>query len=182
MTEISDRFRRRAETFQRRIDAVPDDRWGDQSPCEEWSARDVVRHVVETHGMFLGFVDRELGEIPSVDDDPSGAFAAANAVVQAGLEDPELAGRGYEGFFGETSFGESVDRFLSYDLVIHGWDLAKATGQDDRIDPVDLDGALEAAKSFGPALRSPGAMGPEREAPPDADEQARLLAFLGRQP
>ncbi|MCU1453043.1 MAG: hypothetical protein JWN46_1189 [Acidimicrobiales bacterium] len=182
MTEISDRYRRRAQAFQARVDAVPEDRWESPSPCDEWTARGVVSHVVATHGMFLGFVDRDLGPIPPVDADPSAAFASVSAVVLADLEDPERAAAGFEGFSGPTTFESSVDRFLSFDLIIHGWDLARATGQDDRIDPVDIDGALEAAQAFGPAMRNPRAFGPEVEPPADADDQARLLAFLGRQP
>jgi uncharacterized protein (TIGR03086 family) len=182
MSEISERYRRRADTFQARIDAVPEGRWEDQSPCAEWTARDLVRHVVETHGMFLGFVDRDLGPIPHVDTDPSSAFRSASAIVLGDLEDPARASAGFEGFRGPTTFEESVDRFLSFDLVIHAWDLARATGQDERIDPTDLEGMLDKAKAFGPAMRGAQAFGPEVEPPPDADEQGQLLAFLGRRP
>jgi uncharacterized protein (TIGR03086 family) len=180
MTEIADRYRRLSAAFAERIAAVPPDRWDDPSPCEDWKARDVVTHVVETQGMFLRFVGRELGPIPSVHDDPAAAWDAARAVVQAGLDDPERAGEEFDGFFGRTRWDAAVDRFLNFDLVIHAWDLAKATGQDDRIDPDDVQRVFAAAREFGDAMRAPSAFGPEVEPPPDADEQARLMAFLGR--
>ena len=47
------RYRRLSEDFTRTVHAVPRDRWNNPSPCEDWTALDVVRHVVETHGMFL---------------------------------------------------------------------------------------------------------------------------------
>ena len=100
---------------------------GRRAPLSE--GRDVVRHVVETHGMFLGFVGDDLGDIPSVDDDPRAAWDAARAVVQDRLDDPARAAAEFDGALGRTSFETSVDRFLSSDLVMHGWDLARAIGR-----------------------------------------------------
>lgn len=180
MSEISERYARLTDDFAAKMAAVPDDRWTAPSPCEGWTARDVVRHIVESQGMFLGFVGRQLGEIPSVDDDPAGAFEAARAVVQADLEDPQRAGATYEGAFGRMTFEDGVDRFLCFDLVVHGWDLARAAGLDERMDPDEVRRVMEAAQGFGDAMRGPGAFGPALDPPPDADEQTRLLAFLGR--
>lgn len=182
MTEISERYGRLADGFAAKVAAVPDDAWDNASPCPEWTARDVVGHVVSTQGMFLGFVGRELGDIPSVDEDPLAAWNAARSVLQRDLEDPERATEEFDGLLGRTTFEAAVDRFLSFDLVVHGWDLARAAKLDDRIDPDDVARVREQAESFGDAMRSPQVFGPEVDPPPGADEQARLLAFLGRQP
>ena len=183
MSEISERYARRAEAFAEKVAAVPDDAWSNPSPCEEWTARDIVRHVVDTQGMFLGFVGRELGEVPSVDDDPEGAVRAATGTIQQDLEDPGRAAETFEGMMGTQSFEAAVDQFLSADLVVHGWDLARATGQDDTIPAEDLVHLEEGVKEFpDEAMRSPGAFGPEIEVPDGASEQDKLLAFLGRQP
>ena len=88
-----------------------DDQWSNPTPCAEWTARDLVAHVVGTQGLFLGFVGQDVGEIPSVDDDPLGAWNAARAVVQANLDDPERATAEFDGFFGRTNFETAVDRF-----------------------------------------------------------------------
>jgi uncharacterized protein (TIGR03086 family) len=180
MSDIADRYRRLAEAFTATAEAVPADRWESPSPCEGWTARDVVRHVVDTHGMFLGLVNREVGEAPSVDDDPCGAWHAARDAVQADLDDPARAGATFQGWRGPSTFAEAVDRFLGFDQVVHRWDLARAAGVDDRIDPADLRLASESVAYYGDDLRRPGVCGPALEPPPDADEQTRLLALLGR--
>jgi uncharacterized protein (TIGR03086 family) len=182
MTEISERYARLADAFAAKIVAVPDDAWTNPTPCDGWTARDLVGHVVQTQGMFLGFVGRGVGDVPSVDDDPAGAFAAARAAVQRDLEDPVLANAEFDGFAGRTTFEAGVDRFLCFDLVVHAWDLAHAVGLDETIHPDDVASVQLAAEAFGPTMRSPQAFGPAVEPPDGADAQARLLAFLGREP
>jgi uncharacterized protein (TIGR03086 family) len=182
MSEISERYGRLAADFASTVDAVPADRWNSPSPCEGWDARDVVRHVVGNCETFEGFIGGSLGDIPSVDDDPSGAFKAASAVVLRDLEDPARATAGFDGFFGPSTFEQAVDRFASFDLLIHRWDLGRAAGIDVRMHPADVRWADDKAKSFGDMIRTDGVCGPEVEAPAGADEQAKLLAYLGRQP
>jgi uncharacterized protein (TIGR03086 family) len=183
MSEISERYGRRADAFLETVAGVPDDQWTSPSPCEEWTARDVVRHVVETQGMFLGFVGRQMEEHPSVDDDPEAAVRAVTARIRADLEDPALAGETFDGMMGTQAFETAVDRFLAADLVVHRWDLAKATGQDATIPPQDLAEMQEAIKEFpAEAMRGPKAFGPEVVVADDASDQDKLVAFLGRQP
>ena len=180
MSEISERYRRLSDEFADKIAKVPDDKWTAPSPCPGWTARDIVQHVVDTQGMFLGFVGKELGPIPSAADDPAAAWDAARAKTQHELDDPELAGAEFDGFLGRSRYDEAVNRFLCFDLVVHGWDLARATGLDETIAPDDIARVREQADGFGDAMRSPQAFGPEVDAPAGADEQTRLLAFLGR--
>ena len=182
MSEISERYARLSDAFAAKVAAVPADRWSSRTPCADWTARELVGHVVSTQGLFLGFVGRALGDIPSVDDDPLAAWNAARAIVQADLDDRERATAEFEGLSGPTTFEDAVDRFLNFDLVVHGWDLARATGLDEHLDAADVARVAALAESFGPMLRSPGAFGPEADAPPGADAQQRLLAFLGRAP
>jgi uncharacterized protein (TIGR03086 family) len=184
MTEISERYKRLSDAFAAKIAAVPDSQWGNQSPCEDWKARDVVAHVVQTQGMFLGFIGEELGDIPSVEDDPAGAWDAARAKVQGNLDDPQKATQEFDGLLGRSTFEDSVDRFLNSDLVMHGWDLARATGQDDAMQPEDVTRVHEymAGLADQPGMRGPQAFGPEVDAPDGASDQDKLLAFLGRKP
>lgn len=180
MTDIAARYRKVAGHFAATTAAVPTDRWSAPSPCEGWSARDVVGHAVDVHRLFLGFVGASLGDIRAVDDDPVGAFSDASAVMQRLLDDPVTAAKTYEGFFGTTSFEASVDRFVSADLVVHRWDLARAAGLDETMDREELQLGLVNWPQFGEAMRTPSVCGPALEPPPGADDQTRLLAFLGR--
>lgn len=181
MSEISQRYAGLAARFTDIVKAVPDNRWSSPSPCEGWTARDIVGHMVSTHGMFLGFIGLELGDIPSAENDPLAAWSAARDKVQAALDDPSKAEATFDGHFGTSALQDAIDRFICFDLIVHRWDLARATGGDQHLDPGEIRRLREDAAGFGDAMRSPGAFGPALEAPPGADEQTELLAFLGRQ-
>jgi hypothetical protein len=66
--------------------------------------------------------------------------------------------------------------------VVHGWDLATATGQEMKIEPVEIGRIRAQVDGLGEALRSPGVCKEPVEVPDDASEQDKLLAFLGRRP
>jgi uncharacterized protein (TIGR03086 family) len=182
MSEVSERYRRLTDAFAAKVAAVPAAKWEQGSPCPEWTARGVVGHVVQTQGLFLGFVGKELGDIPSVDDDPVAAFDAARSTMQRELDDPATATAEYEGFLGRTTLEASVNRFLCVDLVLHGWDLARAAGLEERIEPDDVAWVQAQADSYGDMMRSPQVFGAAVEVPAEADDQTRLLAFVGRKP
>lgn len=177
---VADRFRTLAAGFTARVDAVPDARWGSPSPCEEWTARDVVRHIVGNVDMFLGMIGGHRPPGPSVDEDPAGAWAAARDAMQAALDDPEVAGTEYDGLFGRATLAQGVDRFMAVDLLVHTWDLARAAGLDDRLDPDEVRRVFEELQPMDDMLRAPKAFGPKLDPREGADEQGRLLAFLGR--
>jgi TIGR03086 family protein len=181
MSAVADRYRKLADQMQARIAAVPADLWSSPSPCEDWTARDVVKHLVETPAMFFGMIDQPAPSGgPSVEDDPLGAFVHVRQATEAALDDPAVAERGFDGFMGHSTFEQAIDRFQSADLVIHQWDLARAVGQDETLDSGEVHGLFEAMKPMDKMLRSPGAFGPKVEPPAGADEQTQLLCFLGR--
>jgi uncharacterized protein (TIGR03086 family) len=182
MSDIADRFRRLSDHFDAVAAAVPADRWSSASPCEAWDARDVVRHVVDVHAMMLTSIGRSLSPAPSVDDDPVGALRAARADVQGVLDDPATAATEYDGFFGRTTISATVDDFLGFDLVVHGWDLARATGQDETLDAGEVVRLSKQVEGMGDMLRTPGVCGPAVAVPADASAQDRLLGALGRDP
>jgi uncharacterized protein (TIGR03086 family) len=182
MTQTADRIRKLSDAFEKKVDAVPADRWSSPSPCEGWDARGVVRHVVDVHGMLIKPTGRPLSPAPSVDDDPAGAYRAARSDVEAVLDDPALAGTEYDGMFGKTQVERTIDDFLGFDLVVHGWDLARAAGLDDTIDETEIDRISAQADKLGDAMRSSGAFGPEVKVPDGASPQDRLLGRLGRNP
>lgn len=189
MNEIADRYRRRADAFEAKVVSVAPSQWSDQSPCEDWTARDVVGHVVDMHGVMLRPLDRLLTDSPSIDDDPLNAYRSARVDVEALLDDPELAATECDTPMGRITVEQHIDDVVSIDLVIHGWDLARATGQDDTIDPDEVERMWPTAQSIPDEMRTPGAFGPgivvfgpEVPVPSDSSLQDRLLGLLGRDP
>ena len=182
MTAIADRYRRLADGLTRRVDAVPDNRWDDPSPCAEWTARDVLRHIIEGHERVANNTDDSLSLKRSVDENPAVAWNEAREQMTALLDDPQRAGREYDGMGGKTTVAKTVDGFIGFDLVVHGWDIARATGIDDTIAAQDVADAIKFAASLGDNLHSDGVCGPEVTVPDDAPDQDKLLGLLGRQP
>lgn len=193
MSAIADRYSRHADAFERKIIAVRTDQWANQSPCEAWSARDVVSHIVSMHGFMLRPVGRGFDAAPSVLDDPLGAFKAARAEVEAVLEDPKLAVAECETPNGRMTVKQQIDEVVSDDLVLHGWDLARATGQDATINPDDVARLWSITAAIPAELmrkyRTPGAFGPgvevygpEVQVSKEAPLQDRLLGLIGRDP
>ncbi|HLU46148.1 MAG TPA: TIGR03086 family metal-binding protein [Natronosporangium sp.] len=180
MTEIAMRYRRLSGQFADRLAAVPHDGWERPTPCQGWHVRQLVQHVVETQSLFRGLVGWDPIPTPPVAEDPTGAWDAARAVMQADLDDPDRAGTTFDGLLGRSTFAEAVDRFLNFDLIIHGWDLARATGQDDRIPPEDIAHVQAQMAVLGDRLYTSGQFAPALEPPAGADAQTQLLARLGR--
>ena len=163
--------------------AVPPERWSSPSPCEGWDARDVVRHVVDVHGMMLKPTGREPSAGPSVDDDPLGAFRGGSRRRGGRPRRPRASpGAEYDGFFGRTKVEATIENFLGFDLVVHGWDLARAAGLDDTMDPAEVVRLAEQAKGLGDNLRQSGVCGPEVPAPPGASRPGAAAVLPGPRP
>jgi uncharacterized protein (TIGR03086 family) len=162
------------------LSAVPADAWGNPSPCEGWAARDVVRHLVETQRDFLTGRGVDLGPAPDVDADPAAAWRQHSDRVQQVLADDAVTGTEYDGHFGRTTIGATLEQFYVFDMVVHRWDVARATGGDAALTDEELDRVEAGADSFGDALYMDGVCRPGVEAPADAGRETRLLARLGR--
>lgn len=181
MTEIAERYARIAAGFTARVEAVPPGAWAGQSPCSDWTAHDVAAHVVDTTRRLLTRLTGGDPTPPDAGEDLAAAWRVESAAVQAALRDPERAGTEVKGMGGTQPFEELVGGVLCADTLIHTWDLARATGQDDRLDPAGVTAARRFLEPNEAMLRVPGGFGPALPAPAGADEQTRLLAFLGRQ-
>jgi uncharacterized protein (TIGR03086 family) len=162
------------------LDAVPGDRWTAPSPCEGWTARDVVRHMLETQRHFLTARGVDLGEQPDVDADPAAVWRDHAGRVAALIADDAVSSAEYDGHFGRTTVGATLAQFYVFDMVVHRWDVARATGVGTAFSDAELDRIEQGADSFGDALYMDGVCKPGVEAPAGADRTTRLLARLGR--
>jgi len=162
------------------LDAVPATRWASPSPCSGWTAADVVAHLIDTQRDFLATHGVELGAAPDVAADPAAAWREHAKQVTVALADGAVAAREFDGFFGRTTVGAALEQFYVWDMLVHRWDIARATGDDDGLTAEELDRIEAGADSFGPALHMEGICGPAVDVPPDADRRTRVLSRLGR--
>jgi uncharacterized protein (TIGR03086 family) len=180
----AEEYREIAARFTGLVDGVPDDdTWARPAPPEGWTARDVVRHLID---WFPGFLQAGTGITlpsgPDVEGDPYGAWRVMSDGVQAVL-DPASSGVTFRNkHIGELPLPDAVSRFFTADVFMHSWDLARATGQDEALDPERCAVMLAGMESWDEVLRASGQYGPRVDVPGDADPQTRLLAFIGRDP
>jgi uncharacterized protein (TIGR03086 family) len=172
-------FRTAARPLTEVIDSVPADGWSRPSPCEGWTAADVVRHLVETERSLFAEHAVQLGPAPD-DDDPASAWRTHCDQVTAALADEAVPAIAYDGFFGPTTLGETLVQFYVWDLVVHRWDIATAVGTGTTFTEDELDRVERGIDGFGDALYMEGICKPGVQAPADADRATALLARLGR--
>lgn len=142
--------------FGRLVDGTRPEQLGDSSPCTEFTVRDVINHVTGGATMFAsafehGAVpDDELAVIMGdlVGDDPSAAYAAASARVQAAYHAPGALEGMVTMPFGEFP-REAALGIAVFDVAVHAWDLAQATGQELRLSEELAEEILELGRAMG---------------------------------
>lgn len=182
-TNHAEAHRAFAATFTDRVNGVTD--WDAPAPVAGWTARSVVEHLLEWFpGMLASGCDLSIPEGPDPKTDLVGAWEHQRDAVQAILDDPEQANRPYASpHVGEMPVADMISQFYSADVFMHTWDLARATGQDDRLPPDVAAGMFAGMEPIEPMLRGSGQFGtgrgPLREG---ADATDTLISFIGRDP
>ena len=183
----ADFFFRAAQEFDRRMHAVTADGWHAPTPCTEWDVHDLVNHVVnETRWippLLAGKTIEDVGD--SLDGDLLGSDPYASwddarkeAVAASQSADPsQLVHVSFGDIRAEDYLGQ-----VAFDHVIHSWDLARATGSEDQIDPELVPVAYDFITPQAEFWRSGGSFGPAVDVPAGSDRQAELLALTGRRP
>jgi len=177
----AERFRRVAGRFTDRVEQVPPHAWPNPAPCAGWTARDVVIHLLEWVPKVIGRSGIEFPDLPY--DDPARAWTALATTLQAALDDPDTARRTFDaGPPGEMTVEAAIDMLVVGDVLVHTWDLAKATGLDERLDEDIAAAMLDGMLPMDEVLRASGHYGPKVAVADEADVQTKLLAFTGRDP
>jgi uncharacterized protein (TIGR03086 family) len=179
-------YRRAQDAFGERVHAVRDDQWSAATPCPGWDVRSLVNHLVyELRWAVPLLAGRTIAEVGDrfegdlLGDDPAGRWDRAADEAVAAVDGEGAMDRTVHLSFGDFP-GREYALQLFADLLIHGWDLSVATGQDTRLDP-DLVAACAAwFAGVADGYRQAGAVAARPDVPDDADPQTRLLADFGR--
>ncbi len=137
--------------------------------------------MIDTQRDFLQRQALEVGPVPDLVDPPD-AWRTQRDHVLAVLADEGVADREYDGYFGRTTIGATMADFYGWDLVVHGSDIARATGQEWSVTDEEAAALHTTADGWGDALHSDGVCGPPVEVAEDASTTDRLLAqtIVGR--
>ncbi|HEX5492981.1 MAG TPA: TIGR03086 family metal-binding protein [Mycobacteriales bacterium] len=181
MSEVSERYERTVAGFATRLKNVPADLWSAPTPCTEWTVRDLVAHVIGTHWRIDAL---RTGSEP-VAVDPTGDLwaqwqSATDTIREAVGDEAWAAATVVHRVMGEMPFESVVSGLLCTDLLGHTWDLARATGQDERLDPDAVAASMAFAVTADEPMRRSGAFAAKIEPAPGADAQTRYLNFCGR--
>jgi uncharacterized protein (TIGR03086 family) len=166
------------------IAGVADDQWNLPTPCAEWSVRELVNHIVSGNllaaELAAGRTIDEVGDRLDGDvlgDDPSAAYRRSAELAAQAFEAPGAldapAAVSYGPVPGSVYAGH---RFI--DVLIHGWDVATATGQDATLDPPLVERCWDELEPQLGMLQASGMFGI-----PSTDGEnptERLLGALGR--
>ena len=178
---------RAMERTRRTIDGVRADQWHAGTPCTDWEVRQVTNHLIGENlwagELFTGKTIQEVGNQLDGDltgEDPAAAYRHSVAVASTVVTAPGAMTQTCHLSFGDYSGADYAEQ-LFLDTLIHGWDIAKGTGQDTRLDAELVAACLPIAHTLASQFRSAGVYGEDLPVAPDADPQTRLLALLGRQ-
>ncbi|HYF44914.1 MAG TPA: TIGR03086 family metal-binding protein [Acidimicrobiales bacterium] len=178
MNQMAVRWEKVADDFAERVCGVPEGAWEDPAPCEGWVARDVVSHLAAWVPGYFGSLGVDFPDLP---DDPVAAWGIVDATIRSHLVDPAMTAREFDTQLGRMGFDDAIGAFVLGDVLVHTWDLARATGQDERLDADEVHAVYESMLPADEMIRGEH-FGPKVDVPDDADEQTKLLAFVGRHP
>jgi uncharacterized protein (TIGR03086 family) len=162
-----------------------------RTPCPDWDVRTLVNHLV-FWSAFRSELAARKQQAPA--DDPiteetdfttrpdwPQTFATQLDRAIAAWAEPG-ATEGNTGLAGGSMPARMISMMMVGELVVHGWDLARATGQTIDADPLVLEAVQEMTSAMGDQGRKMGAFGDEVEVSPNASLLDRALGLSGRDP
>ena len=170
----------------RLVQGIGADQWENQTPCEKWTVRQLVTHTAGVMANFTNGADNKppAGDPDDFDlgEDPGATMADLSAKnVAAWIKRGELESNIS---LGENEFPGAVGFSINMlDAYVHGWDIAKATGQEAELDDELCSTLLAFSREIIPeAPREGDAFHAVVQTADDASPQQELLGYLGRQP
>jgi uncharacterized protein (TIGR03086 family) len=180
--EIFDRIQ--AETLARATD-VSVGQFEDPTPCTGWTVRTLLNHLIEInlqYAAIAGGTEPIADGLDHTGSDHVAAYTAAAQTARAAFARPGMLEQTYDFPWGLEP-GWTIVRHVCNELLIHTWDLSRATGQSTDLAPDYAPKSLAIWKAwFGDRPRpAGGAFGPERTAPEGSTPADHLAAYLGRE-
>lgn len=186
--ETMESYRRAQDGFDAVLAAVRPGQWDSPSACTDWTVRDVAGHVIWAQHQLRAWAAGEEyaeqtgapgSEQPGVlaGEDPVATWRAAREASVATLTEETLARPTSITGIGTVPIS-AVVALLITDTLAHTWDIGHALGAETRLDPAVVPIVFDWARKN--VVRRPGFFEPELTPPAGADEQTRMLAFLGR--
>jgi uncharacterized protein (TIGR03086 family) len=177
----------------RLVEGVRPDQWDSATPCAEWDVRQLVDHVTTGNRMIAALATGERPEgaeglrqlrarlAPAREDDPVEAFRGSAHQLREAFSHPDFPEGTYQTPMGVERGGEFLIQMRTTETLIHGWDLARATGQDPAFSEAVAEQTLATVRaSLAGIPRDNRGFGPEQPAPEHAPAIDRLAAFMGR--
>ncbi|MEV4517561.1 TIGR03086 family metal-binding protein [Dactylosporangium sp. NPDC049525] len=157
------------------------------TPCDSWDVRALINHLVDEMRRFVDVTTtgrRGSSDGDIIGDDWISAYRAAASSLAAAWSQPGALERPHRYPGGDIPAETAVGQQVS-ELVIHSWDIAKATGQVAVLDPELGLFALDWARTYDdPQFRGQEAygfqMGPQKVVAVGASVYDQLAAFAGR--
>jgi uncharacterized protein (TIGR03086 family) len=177
--ETIDRVNQVVGGFDQRVQAVGDTSWGNASPCEAWTARDVVGHVIGNLRRVSAGLGGPAPVELSADEDIRAAWNTTRDGFTGLVATADLSAN-MDGPFGPMPAEQLVGRIITTDVLVHTWDLARAVGGDESLPEDLIEGAYSGLKPMDAMIRRPGVFSDKIESAAGADLQTEFLCFLGR--
>lgn len=176
--------------FDRRLELVAETQWGLPTPCQEWTVRDLVGHVIGGNRLALLLLegatsDQALSRLHQDDRVTSPLIEvrrSADAMLASFTEHGALARVCHHP--ADRITGRDFAVYRAGDIAVHAWDLARALGADENLDPDLVEATRTSYVPWVMTLSVTSMFGPELtgDLPADASPQQRLLGALGRRP
>lgn len=174
---------RSSEAVGALIDGVRPDQWLGKTPCVDWTVRGLVDHVIGMNRVFVAtLTGQALPPRPAADHvegDPGAAFRNTAAELLVAFSAPGVLDRVYTGPLGSATGAERLQIHL-YDLLAHGWDIARATRQRAELPDGVAERSLAFARTQVHEEARPGRFGEAQPVDDGAPAIGRLVGFLGR--
>jgi uncharacterized protein (TIGR03086 family) len=188
MTSASDLLQTVSNEFRTVVSTISREQWDLPTPCLDWSVLELIGHVVGGSQMaasLIGGASRieAIGLLATdfVGTDPLGAIDTALAAQRQAFDQPGIENITCQHPAGDMPAEQLLGLRIG-DLLVHSWDLARATGADEELSADAVQRVWDDTAPMAPIIAQLGIFGegPSGTIPDDAPLQDRLLDLMGR--